>query len=84
MSRKGRPQTDERKEAVSKQHLNLFKVTDDRGVVIGIYRNLIQAEGDSGFASIAIRKHLNSCNKTYKGFTFDRLTVEEYKELTGE
>lgn len=62
----------------------LFKVTGDRGVVIGIYRNLIQAEGDSGFVSIAIRKCLNSRNKTYKGFTFDRLTVEEYKELTGE
>ncbi|HCS85274.1 hypothetical protein [Lactococcus garvieae] len=83
MSRKGRPWTDERKEAVIKQHLNPFKVMNCGGVVVGVYRNSIQAERNGGFSSTAIRQCLSGRHKTHKGFTFEKITVDEYKELTG-
>ncbi|MFK4915959.1 hypothetical protein ACI1T6_03845 [Lactococcus petauri] len=84
MKKQGRTWTDEQKEQCSKQNLNLFKVIDYRGEVIGVYRNSIQAERDSGFSSTAIRQCLTGRHKTHKGFTFEKITADEYKELTGK
>ncbi|MFK4783937.1 hypothetical protein EA794_07395 [Lactococcus petauri] len=83
MKKQGRTWTDEQKEQRSKQNLNPFKVIDYRGEVIGVYRNSIQAERYGGFSSTAIRQCLTGRHKTHKGFTFEKITVDEYKELTG-
>lgn len=64
--------------------MNPFKVTKYRGVVIGVYRNSIQAERNGVFSSTTIRQCLSGRHKTHKGFTFVKITTDEYKELTGE
>ncbi|WP_346349533.1 MULTISPECIES: hypothetical protein [Lactococcus] len=76
--------SEESKERRSKNFLNPFIVIDYRGEVIGVYRNSIQAEREAGFSSTAIRQCLNGRHKTHKGFTFQKITDDEYKELTGE
>ncbi|MCG3097688.1 MULTISPECIES: hypothetical protein [Lactococcus] len=76
--------TDDRKEKRSKNFLNPFIVIDYRGEVIGVYRNSVQAEREAGFSSTAIRQCLSGSHKTHKGFTFQKITNDEYKELTGE
>ncbi|MCO7128904.1 hypothetical protein NH458_02335 [Lactococcus garvieae] len=69
----------ESREKQSNRFINPFKVIDYRGEVIGIYKNSVQAEKD-GFQSNAIRQVLNGRAKTHKGFTFERISVEEYQE----
>ncbi len=69
----------ESREKQSNRFLNPFKVIDYRGEVIAVYKNSVQAEKD-GFQSNAIRQVLNGRAKTHKGFTFERILVEEYQE----
>lgn len=70
----------ESREKQSNRFLNPFKVVDYRGVVIGVYKNSVEAEREGGFQSNAIRQALNGRAKTHKGFTFERISVEEYQE----
>lgn len=41
-------------------------------------------ERNGVFSSTTIRQCLSGCHKTHKGFTFVKITADEYKELTGE
>lgn len=75
--------TKESREKQSNRFINPFKAIDYRGVQIGVYKNSVQAEKD-GFQSNAIRQVLNGRAKTHKGFTFERISVEDYLEYVGE
>lgn len=72
------------REAQSNRFINPFKVIDYRGELIAIYKNSVEAEREGGFQSNAIRQVLNGRAKTHKGFTFKRISVEDYLEYVGE
>lgn len=76
--------TKESREKQSNRFLNPFKVIDYRGEVIAVYKNSVQAEREGGFQSNAIRQVLNGRAKTHKGFTFERIEIDEYLEYVGE
>lgn len=80
--------TDDMKESVSKQWLNPFVVLDYKNEIVGIYRNSKQCERESesefGFSSMGIRNCLNGRAKTHKGFTFERIEIDEYLDMVGE
>ncbi len=59
----------ESREKQSNRFINPFIVLDYRWVVIGVYKNSVQAEKD-GFQSNAIRQVLNGRAKTHKGLHF--------------
>ena len=73
----------ESREKQSNRFINPFIVLDYRWVVIGVYKNSVQAEKD-GFQSNAIRQVLNGRARTHRGFTFERITVDEYLKYIGE
>ncbi|WP_353891832.1 hypothetical protein ABVR74_04300 [Lactococcus lactis subsp. lactis] len=70
----------ESREKQSNRFLNPFKVIDYRGEVIAVFKNSVEAEREGGFQSNAIRQVLAGRAKTHKGFTFERISVEEYQE----
>jgi len=72
----------ESREKQSNRFINPFKVIDYRGEVIAVYKNSVQAEKD-GFQSNAIRQVLNGRARTHRGFTFERISVDEYLEYIG-
>lgn len=74
--------TDEMKESVSKQRLNPFLVLDYINEIVGVYRNSKQCERESefGFSSLGIRQALNKIHKSHKGFRFEKISIELYKE----
>ncbi|MBU7541774.1 hypothetical protein KGP38_04105 [Lactococcus lactis] len=74
----------ESREKQSNRFLNPFKVVDYRGVVIGVYKNSVEAEREGGFQSNAIRQVLNGRAKSHKRFTFLRISVDEYLKYIGE
>ncbi|WP_461216921.1 hypothetical protein [Lactococcus cremoris] len=74
----------ESREAQSNRFINPFKVVDYRGETIAVFKNSVEAEREGGFLSSAIRQVLNGRAKTHKGFTFERITVEEYLKYIGE
>ena len=74
----------ESREKQSNRFLNPFKVVDYRGVVIGVYKNSVEAEREGGFQSNAIRQGLNGRAKSHKGFTFKRISIEDYLDMVGE
>ncbi|MGF2994814.1 hypothetical protein [Lactococcus lactis] len=74
----------ESREKQSNRFLNPFKVIDYRGVIIAVYKNSVQAEREGGFQSNAIRQVLNGKAKTHKGFTFERISIDEYLGYVGE
>ncbi|KLK96347.1 phage-associated protein, BcepMu gp16 family [Lactococcus lactis subsp. lactis] len=74
----------ESREKQSNRFINPFKVIDYRGEVIAIYKNSVEAEREGGFQSNAIRQVLNGRAKTHKGFTFERILVEEFLAFVGE
>ena len=78
--------TDEMKAQVSKKWLNPFIVLDYKDDVVGVYRNSKQYERENefGFSSMGIRNCLNGRAKTHKGFRFEKISIELYKESTGE
>ncbi|NEX50213.1 hypothetical protein [Lactococcus lactis] len=78
--------TDEMKESVSKKWLNPFIVLDYKNNIIGVYRNSKQCERESefGFSSLGIRQALNKIHKTHKGFTFKKISVQEYQKMVDE
>ena len=75
--------TKESREKQSNRFINPFVVIDYRGEVIAVYKNSVQAEKD-GFQSNAIRQVLNGRARTHRGFTFERISVEEYLDMVGE
>ena len=72
------------REKQSNRFLNPFKVVDYQGVVIGVYKNSVEAEREGGFQSNAIRQVLNGRAKSHKGFIFLRISVDEYLKYIGE
>lgn len=70
----------ESREKQSNRFLNTFKVIDYRGEVIAVYKNSVEAQRKGGFQSNAIRQVLNGRAKTHRGFTFERISFEEYQE----
>lgn len=78
--------TDEMKAQVSKKWLNPFIVLDYKDDVVGVYRNSKQCERENefGFSSMGIRNCLNGRAKTHKGFRFEKISIELYKEYIGE
>lgn len=74
--------TDEMKESVSKKWLIPFIVLDYKNNIVGVYRNSKQCERENefGFSSMGIRNCLNKKTRTHRGFTFERISVEEYQE----
>ena len=78
--------TDEMKESVSKKKLFPFLVLDYKNEIVGVYRNSKQCERENkfGFSSMGIRNCLNGRAKTHKGFTFERIEIDEYLEYVGE
>ena len=74
----------ESREKQSNRFLNPFKVIDYRGEVIGIYKNSVEAEREGGFQSNAIRQVLAGRAKTHRGFTFQKISIDEYLEYVGE
>lgn len=78
--------TDEMKESVSKKKLFPFVVLDYKNEIVGVYRNSKQCERENkfGFSSMGIRQALNKIHKTHKGFTFERISVDEYLKYVGE
>ena len=69
----------ESREKQSNRFLNPFKVVDYRGVVIGVYKNSVEAEREGGFQSNAIRQVLNGRDKSFK-----RISIEDYLDMVGE
>lgn len=78
--------TDEMKESVSKKKLFPFVVLDYKNEIVGVYRNSKQCERENkfGFSSMRIRQALNKIHKTHKGFRFEKISIELYKEYIGE
>ncbi|KST89922.1 hypothetical protein [Lactococcus lactis] len=78
--------TDEMKESVSKKKLYPFIVLDYKNEIVGVYRNSKQCERENefGFTSLGIRQALNKIHKTHRGFRFEKISIELYKESTGE
>ncbi|MDG4980525.1 hypothetical protein OGZ39_02490 [Lactococcus lactis] len=74
----------ESREKQSNRFLNPFKVVDYRGEVIAVYKNSVEAEREGGFQSNAIRQVLNGRARTHRGFTFERISVDDYLEYVGE
>lgn len=74
------------KESVSKKKLYPFIVLDYKNEIINVYRNSKQCERENefGFSSMGIRNCLNKKTRTHKGFTFERILVDEYQEYVGE
>lgn len=70
----------ESREKQSNRFLNPFKVIDYRGVVIAVYKNSVEAKRKGGFRSNAIRQVLAGRARTHRGFTFERISIEEYQE----
>lgn len=76
--------TKESREKQSNRFLNPFKVIDYRGEVIAVYKNSVEAEREGGFQSNAIRQVLNGRAKSHKGFTFQRISVQDYLQMVCE
>lgn len=78
--------TGEMKESVSKKWLNPFIVLDYKNNIVGVYRNSKQCERENkfGFSSMGIRNCLNKKTRTHRGFTFKRISVDEYLEYVAE
>ena len=74
----------ESREKQSNRFLNPFKVIDYRGEVIAVYKNSVEAEREGGFQSNAVRQVLNGRAKSHKGFTFERISIQDYLEYIGE
>ena len=43
-----------------------------------------ERESEVGFSSLGIRQALNKIHKTHKGFRFEKISIELYKEYIGE
>ena len=78
--------TDEMKESVSKKKLYPFIVLDYKNEIINVYRNSKQCERENefGFSSMGIRNCLNKKTRTHRGFRFEKISIELYKEYVGE
>ncbi|MEG1486058.1 hypothetical protein [Lactococcus sp.] len=78
--------TDEMKESVSKKKLYPFIVLDYKNEIINVYRNSKQCERENefGFSSMGIRNCLNKKTRTHRGFRFEKISIELYKEYIGE
>lgn len=76
--------TKESREKQSNRFINPFVVIDYRGEVIAVYKNSVEAEREGGFQSNAIRQVLNGRAKSHRGFTFQRISVEDYLEYVDE
>lgn len=72
----------ESREKQSNRFINPFLVLDYINEVVGVYRNSKQCERESefGFSSLWIRQALNKIHKSHKGFWFEKISIELYKE----
>ena len=76
----------ESREKQSNRFINPFLVLDYKNEIVGVYRNSKQCERESefGFSSLGIRQALNKIHKTHKGFTFKKISVQEYQKMVDE
>jgi len=74
----------ESREKQSNRFINPFLVLDYINEIVGVYRNSKQCERESefgfGFSSLGIRQALNKIHKSHKGFRFEKISIELYKE----
>lgn len=72
----------ESREKQSNRFINPFLVLDYINEIVGVYRNSKRCERESefGFSSLGIRQALNKIHKSHKGFRFEKISIELYKE----